>query len=233
MLFQARRSKLSGVVPRRKSGRRVWIFLEEGCYERNSIRWTRTHLNLGWIAGIQGRLVVTLGSPVPLVSATLPVEVEQNRERSSARQKWVSTCMRVYTRLQHNFQGNVRASRRGSMRPIQPTKRGGALQRGSLQAKVRFHGKEEISQCGIARWMVGSWGNCTQDNATDCTSFQFRNVFCEQILANNVPSLVGWIFLIIWQIFVQVDDGECADVGEPPVGVKVCSSILCKWWNLL
>ena len=45
--------------------------------------------------------------------------------------------------------------------------------------------------CGIVRWMVGSWGNCTQDNATDCTSFQFRNVFCEQILANNVPSLVS------------------------------------------
>ena len=43
----------------------------------------------------------------------------------------------------------------------------------------------------MARWMVGSWGNCTQDNATDCTSFQFRNVFCEQILANNVPSLVS------------------------------------------
>ena len=39
--------------------------------------------------------------------------------------------------------------------------------------------------------MVGSWGNCTQDNTTDCTSFQFRNVFCEQILANNVPSLVS------------------------------------------
>ena len=55
----------------------------------------------------------------------------------------------------------------------------------------RFHRKRWISQCGIVRWMVGSWGNCTQDNATDCTSFQFRNVFCEQILANNVPSLVS------------------------------------------
>ena len=55
----------------------------------------------------------------------------------------------------------------------------------------RFHRKRWISQRGIVRWMVGSWGNCTQDNATDCTSFQFRNVFCEQILANNVPSLVS------------------------------------------
>ena len=49
MLFPARHSKLLGVVPRRKSGRRVWIFLEERCHERDSIRWTRTHLNLRWI----------------------------------------------------------------------------------------------------------------------------------------------------------------------------------------
>ena len=100
MLFQARRSKLSGVVPRRKSGRRVWIFLEEGCHERDSIRWTRTYLNRGWI-GFEGRLVVTLGSPVLLVSATLPVEAERNRERSSARQKWVSilfVCTKPFSR---------------------------------------------------------------------------------------------------------------------------------------
>ena len=58
------------------------------------------------------------------------------------------------------------------------------------------------------RWNVGEWGNCTEGNGTDCTQFQFRNVFCEQNLANNVPSLV--------------DDEMCSDLGEPPLAVKAC-----------
>ena len=59
------------------------------------------------------------------------------------------------------------------------------------------------------RWNVGEWGNCTEGNGTqDCTQFQFRNVFCEQTLANNVPSLVG--------------EEECGGLGEPPLAVKAC-----------
>ena len=58
------------------------------------------------------------------------------------------------------------------------------------------------------RWNVGEWGNCTEGNGTDCTQFQFRNVFCEQNLANNVPSLV--------------DMEMCSDLGEPPLSVKSC-----------
>lgn len=58
------------------------------------------------------------------------------------------------------------------------------------------------------RWNVGEWGNCTEGNGTDCTQFQFRNVFCEQTLANNVPSLV--------------DDEQCSELGDPPVSVKSC-----------
>merc|ERR1719400_1270707 len=58
------------------------------------------------------------------------------------------------------------------------------------------------------KWNVGAWGNCTEGNGTDCTQFQFRNVFCEQVLANNVPSLV--------------EDEMCADLGQPPLGVKAC-----------
>ena len=58
------------------------------------------------------------------------------------------------------------------------------------------------------RWNVGEWGNCTEGNGTDCTQFQFRNVFCEQVLANNVPSLV--------------EDEMCDELGEPPLSVKAC-----------
>jgi hypothetical protein len=57
---------------------------------------------------------------------------------------------------------------------------------------------------------VGEWGNCTVGNETDCTQYQFRNVFCEQVLANNMPSLVS------------IEQCQ-ADLGEPPVAVKVCS----------
>ena len=58
------------------------------------------------------------------------------------------------------------------------------------------------------KWNVGDWGNCTEGNGTDCTQFQFRNVFCEQVLSNNVPSLV--------------EDEMCADLGQPPLAVKTC-----------
>ena len=37
--FRVHNDKLLGVVPRRKSWRRVWIFPEERCYERNTIRF--------------------------------------------------------------------------------------------------------------------------------------------------------------------------------------------------
>ncbi len=64
----------------------------------------------------------------------------------------------------------------------------------------------------IIRWNVGDWGNCTVSNGTEeteCTQYQFRNVFCEQVLANNMPSLV--------------DIEECDEsLGDPPVSVKVC-----------
>ena len=60
---------------------------------------------------------------------------------------------------------------------------------------------------------MGEWGNCTEGNDTDCTQYQFRNVFCEQVLANNMPSLV--------------DVEQCqADLGEAPVAVKVCDEVI-------
>jgi hypothetical protein len=60
---------------------------------------------------------------------------------------------------------------------------------------------------------VGEWGNCTTGNDTDCTQYQFRNVFCEQVLANNLPSLVA--------------ADQChADLGEPPVAVKICDEVI-------
>ena len=61
------------------------------------------------------------------------------------------------------------------------------------------------------RYNVGEWGNCTVANETesDCTQYQFRNVFCEQVVANNLPTLV--------EMETCLDD-----LGDPPVGVKEC-----------
>ena len=41
--------KLLGVVPRGKSGCRIWIFLEERCNERNTIRFHTHLLSFFWI----------------------------------------------------------------------------------------------------------------------------------------------------------------------------------------
>ena len=83
-----------------------------------------------------------------------------------------------------------------------------------LPCKKRYTYCQPIDYPNFVRWNVGEWGNCTVANETssadnsDCVQYQFRNVFCEQVLANNMPSLV--------------EDSECDDLGEPPVNVKQC-----------
>lgn len=73
-------------------------------------------------------------------------------------------------------------------------------------------------------WKVGPWSNCTGSNNTEtvppeedeCTQYQFRNVFCEQIVSNNVGSVV--------------EDNKCfeevEELGEKPQAFKECDEVL-------